>query len=172
MYTYCLYCEAGKSIYVAAELMAQLNCQAVIPKQVQHTFSKGKWTNRVHNLLPGYLFIYAEEPIEMFTCKMTPGVVRCLKSNEAQYELQGRDQDFALYLYEKKGIIGKTQVIERDGRLEIIPISFHRADVSIARVDRRNRRMKINIRFLRQTFSTWIEYEIVKQEPSNEQEPQ
>lgn len=169
MYTYCLYCEAGKSGYVAVALMAKLECQAIIPKQVQHTWDKGKMVNRIHNLLPGYLFLYNEEPLEIFALLKTPGVIRCLRSGEGSYELQGTDEEFALFLLGKKGIIGKTQVTEKDGILEITPQSFRGADVNITKVDRRNTRMQIEIRFLRQMIRTWIEYEIVKPEEKEQE---
>lgn len=159
--TYCLYCEAGKSGYVAVALKAKTGCQAIIPKQVQHTWDKGKMVNRIHNLLPGYLFLYSEEPLEISNCQRTQGVVRCLRDGEGAYELQGKDEEFALFLLEKKGIIGKTQVTEKDGILEIGPKSFGGANVMITKVDRRNTWMQIEIRFLRQIIRTWIEYEIV-----------
>ena len=169
MYTYCLYCEAGKSSYVAVALMAKTECQAIIPKQVQHTWDKGKMVNRIHNLLPGYLFLYSDEPLEISVCQRTQGVVRCLRSSEGQYELQGKDEEFALFLLDRKGIIGKTQVTERDRVLEIGPESFRGADVKIAKVDRRNTRMQIEIRFLRQIIRTWIEYEIVESEETKQE---
>ncbi len=162
MYTYCLYCEAGKSSYVAVALMAKLGCQTIIPKHVQHTWDKGKMINRIHNLLPGYLFLYSDEPLEVSSCQRTQGVVRCLRDGEGQYELQGKDEEFALFLLDRKGIIGKTQVTENNGILEIGPKSFRGADVKITKVDRRNTRMQIEIRFLRQIIRTWIEYEIIE----------
>ncbi len=169
MNTYCLYCEAGKSHYVAAALMAMLQCQAIIPKQIQHTWKKGQMINRVHNLLPGYLFLYSDDPLAIFVCQTTQGVVRCLRNGEGQYELHGKDEEFALFMLEKKGVIGKTLVTEKNGILEISPNSFRGLDVKITRVDRRNTRMQIEIRFLRQTIRTWIEYEIAAPEETQQE---
>ena len=162
MYTYCLYCEAGKCGYVAIALASKMDCQVIIPKQVQHTWDKGKMVNRVHNLFPGYLFLYSEQPLEMSHCLKIPGVVRCLSTGEDSYELHGTDEKFALFLLDKNGIIGKVLVTEQDGMLEISPESLRRADVSIIKVDRRNTRMQIEIRLFRHTLRTWIEYEIAE----------
>ena len=169
MYTYCLYCEAGKCGYVAGALMAKTGCQAIVPKQVQHTWDKGRMINRIHNLLPGYLFLYSEEPLEISECKRTQGVVRCLRDGEESYELHGTDEEFALFLLDRKGVIGKTQVTESGGILEIGPQSFRGADVRITKVDRRNTRMQIEIRFLTQIIRTWIEYEIVHSEEAKQE---
>ncbi len=142
--------------------MAKLGCQTIIPKQVQHTRDKGKMVDRIHNLLPGYLFLYSEEPLDISECQRTHGVIRCLREGkDGQYELQGKDEEFALFLLEREGIIGKTYVTEENGMLEISLKSFRGADVKITKVDRRNTRMQIEIRFLRQIIRTWIEYEIV-----------
>lgn len=161
MYTYCLYCEAGKSRYVAGAFMAMLDCRAIIPKRIQHTWSGGRMVNRIHDLLPGYLFIYSDTPVEIPIYQYTPGVIHGLRNSSGQYALQGEDEAFALFLLEKEGIIGKTQVTKKDGVLEISPDSFRGMNVSILRVDRRNSRMQIEIVFLRERIRTWVEFEIV-----------
>ena len=170
MYTYCLYCECGKSSYVGGALHAILGCQTIIPKQVQHTWSRGRMINRIHDLMPGYLFLYHEEPINISICQQMQGVVRCLRTTDGQYELQDTDKSFALVMLERKGILGKTKVFEKDGRLEITPKSFREAKVQILRVDHRNSRMQLEIHFLRQTIKTWVEYEIVKPEEEEAEE--
>lgn len=162
MYTYCLYCEAGKSKYVAEMFMALLDCKAIVPKQIQHTRSNGREVNRIHDLLPGYLFLYSETPINLPIFLWMPGVIRGLRNSGGEYVLQEADEAFALFLLEKKGIVGKTSVTAKEGRLEISPDSFRGMDVSILRVDRRNSRMQIEIRFLRQKIRTWVEFEIIQ----------
>lgn len=170
MYTYCLYCECGKSSYVGGALHAILGCQTIIPKQVQHTWSRGRMINRIHDLMPGYLFLYHKDPINISVCQQTQGVVHCLRTTDGQYELQDTDKGFALVMLERKGILGKTQVVEKDGRLELTPKSFRGAKVQILRVDHRNSRMQLEIHFLRQTIKTWVEYEIVKPEEDEAEE--
>ena len=66
MYTYCLFCETGKCGYVARAVMQRIPCRTLSPKQVQHTWSKGKMVDIVHDLLPGYVFVYAEgQPLDI-----------------------------------------------------------------------------------------------------------
>ena len=61
---------------------------------------------------------------------------------------------------EKGGIIGKTQVNETDGRIFIKDGAFAGTEVTILKVDRRNKRMKIEILFASNKVQTWVEYEI------------
>ena len=64
MYCYCLFCETGKCDYVARAAMQAFPCRAISPKQIQHTWSKGNMIDREQDLLPGYIFLYTEEPWE------------------------------------------------------------------------------------------------------------
>ena len=57
MYTYCFFCETGKCQSVANAVMQKTPCRVILPKQVQHTWSKGKMADIVHNLLPGYMLL-------------------------------------------------------------------------------------------------------------------
>ena len=166
MYTYCLFCRTDKVRYIACETQDMFGCRSLVPKQVQHTWSRGKMVNRIRDLFPGYLFLYSEEPLAISCFWQIPGVIRCLRSSDEYYHLSGTDDAFAGYILESRGIIGKTRVLERDNRLELGPEAFGGAKVSILRVDRRAQRMQIEIRFARQTIRTWIEFEIVSEKES------
>jgi len=64
MYAYCLFCETEKCDFVAHAVKQVYNCEAISPKQIQHTWDKGQYVNREHKLLPGYVFLYSEEPLD------------------------------------------------------------------------------------------------------------
>ena len=44
-------------------------------------------------------------------------VLRCLRDSAGRYELTGNDEEFALMLLEKNGIIGKTMVYQEGDRI-------------------------------------------------------
>ena len=78
MYTYCLFCETAKCGYVAKTAAQVLNCTAIYPKQVQHTRSGGKMVDIVHDLLPGYVFLYLENaPLDVVSLRSIQGIIRC-----------------------------------------------------------------------------------------------
>lgn len=171
MYTYCLFCETGKSKYVAGEATAHFGCKVIIPKQIQHTWSKGQMINRIRELLPGYVFLYSEELIHPSWTFRIPGVIRFLRTTDQKYELTEADEAFALFLLQADGVIGKTKVVRgEDGRLEISRESFKGAKVTILKVDHRAQRMQIEIWFAAQRIRTWIEYEEVSTESEIQEE--
>lgn len=163
MYTYCLFCETGKCGYVEKAVMQKMPCRAIYPKQVQHTWSKGKMVDIIHDLLPGYVFVYAEkEPLDIAWLRSVQGVIRCLSSQDRQYELTGSDEQFALMLLEKDGVIGKTKVYQEGQLIRICQGAFQGVETKILKVNRRNMRMQIEIPFASQNIKTWVEYEIVE----------
>ncbi len=171
MYTYCLFCETGKCPSVASAVKQKASCRVILPKQVQHTWSKGKMVDIVHDLLPGYVFVYLEDqPLDIASIRSIPGIIRCLSSMEREYELTGSDEQFALMLLQRDGVIGKTQVYQEGQMIRICQGAFAGLETRILRVNRRNMRMQIEIPFADRLVRTWVEYEIVK--PAEQDETQ
>ena len=171
MYTYCLFCDTVRCQLVANVLMQRMPCRAFSPKQVQHTWSKGKMVDIVHDLLPGYVFLYLEdEPLDISVLHTVQGVIKCLCSSESteenaagkKYELAGADEQFALMLLQKDGVIGKTKVYEEGQLIRICQGAFQGVETKILRVNRRNMRMQIEIPFAGRPVRTWVEYEVVE----------
>ena len=164
MYCYCLFCETGKCEYVARAAMQVFPCRAISPKQIQHTFTKGIPEDRIHDLLPGYVFLYFEEPVRFaWELKKVDRIIRCLRDTGMDHELHGTDEEFAMMLLRKDGVIGKTAVTETDGRFTIADETFRNLHAEILKVDRRYKRMKIEILFASNKVQTWVEYEIVQE---------
>ena len=162
MFTYCLFCETGKCRFVAHEVMSTLeNCLAISPRQIQHTWQNGKMTDRARDLLPGYLFLYSCEPVDISPCRYIPGVLRCLKTSENDYVLTGNDETFALMILKMNGVIGKTPVYEEDQRIRLTEGALAGVEAVIRKVDHRAHRMQIEVPFARTLVKTWVEYEVV-----------
>lgn len=170
MYTYCLFCDTVKCQSIARAIMQTIPCRAFSPKQVQHTWSKGEMVDIVHDLLPGYVFVYLEDqPLDISALRSVQGIIRCLSSMDRQYELTGADEQFALMLLQKDGVIGKTKVYEEGQMIRICQGAFEGVETKILKVNRRNMRMQIEIPFAGRPVRTWVEYEVVK--PVEEDKP-
>ena len=165
MYIYCLFCETTKTGFIARTVSEMTGCKALRPKQIQHTWAKGGGTKDVINdLMPGYVFLYCDEKADIGVLNTLQGVIRCLSTTAGEYELTGQDEQFALMLLEKDGIIGKTQVYEEGQIIRIVGGAFEGVSAKILKVERRLSRMQIEIPFARQLVKTWVEYEIVEPE--------
>lgn len=162
MHCYCLFCEPGKSRYVAEFATALFSCEAILPKQTHHMRVKGQMKDVVRDLLPGYLFLYAESPLPGSSLTSMQDVVRCLRTTDRKYELLGQDEAFALLLYQKGGTLGKTRVYQEGDRVRIRDGAFEGVQTEITKLDRRNHRMKIEIPFAGRKVSTWLEYEMTE----------
>ena len=150
-----------------AEFAAALfSCETILPKQIHHMRVKGQMKDIVRDLLPGYLFLYAQSPIPGPALTSMQDVIRCLRTTDRKYELQGQDEAFTLLLRLKGGTLGKTQVYREGDRVRIRDGAFEGVQAEITRLDRRNHRMKIEIPFAGRKVSTWLEYEMTEPDPS------
>ena len=162
VYTYCLFCETVKCHSVAEEITERLHCRAISPKLVQHTWSRGKAVDIVHDLLPGYVFVYAEEaPLDVAFLRSIGGVIRCLCDGNKRFELSGSDEQFALMILEKNGVIGKTKVYREGQMIRVCQGAYAGLETKILKVNPRNMRMQIEIPFANMYIRTWVEYEVV-----------
>ncbi len=163
MYIYCLFCETQKCRSVVRAVTQRIPCRAIYAQQIQHTRSQGKMVDIAHDLLPGYVFLYLEDkPLNMALLWTIDGVIRCLSSMGKQYELTGSDEQFAIMLLRKDGVIGKTAVYQEGQMIRICEGAFEGTETKILKVNHRNMRMQIEIPFADRQIRTWVEYEIVQ----------
>ena len=171
MFTYCLFCETAKCGYVAYSAEKKYGCRAISPKQVQHTWSKGKMADIEHDLLPGYVFLYSENRrLRGESLRTIEGVIRCLADLENRCELSGSDEQFALMLLQSNGVIGKTKVYQEGSLIRICQGVYEGVEARILKVNHRNTRMQIEIPFASQKIRTWVEYEIVELKDEEEED--
>ena len=162
MYCYCLFCESGKSRYVAEFARSLFSCETILPKQTHHMRFRGQMKDVLRDLLPGYLFLFAESPLPGQSLTSMQDVIRCLRTTDLKYELLGQDEAFALLLYQKGGTLGKTRVYQEGDRVRIRDGAFEGVQAEITKLDRRNHRMKIEIPFAGRNVTTWLEYEMTE----------
>ena len=163
MYCYCLFCETIKCPRIARDVESLYGIRAISPVQVQHTWSKGRMVDIEHSLLPGYIFLYSEQKLDNLKqmLRFVDGVIRPLSGNNG-YELGGSDEQFALMLLSKDGVIGRTNVYTKGQTVRICEGAFENTKVDILKVDHRNHRIQIQMRFADQIIKTWVNYEMVE----------
>ena len=66
MYSYCVFCVTVKCEMIAAAIRQKFGYTAYSPHIVQRKWVKGQCLEEVKPYLPGYVFIYTEQPIEDF----------------------------------------------------------------------------------------------------------
>ena len=102
MHAYCLFCETQSCGKIATIIEKDFGFQCIFPQIVQRKWIKGIQTVEMHDWLPGYLFLSAEQ--QVLTLPRVTGIIRCLGNGE----LTGGDLEFARMIQRKRGIMGSV----------------------------------------------------------------
>jgi hypothetical protein len=90
MNAYCLFCTTAKRDEVAQKLRRKYGWHILCPKLIQRKWVRGTALEMLREYLPGYLFIYADAPIENpLALRREDFVIRCLGAPDCGYVLQG-----------------------------------------------------------------------------------
>jgi len=168
MTSYCLFCNTTRCGLIAELLQQRLNCEAISPKIVQRKWVKGQCFEEKKDYLPGYVFLYAREPLpslrEAFSID---GVIRFLGEKDDGYRLRGEDERFAAMLYENEGTIGIMKAYRVGDRIRLVDSAFSGLAGEILRVDRRKGRAEVCIRFDEKDFHVWVGFDVIGTLPEN-----
>ena len=162
MITYCIFCQTVKAASAARTAEVLLDCRAIYPRQVQHKRVRGGMIDVENTLLPGYVFLYADNELDLTVIRRINGVIKCLSDYHGNYRLTGGDEQFAMMLFENGGVLGKTLVYEVNQIIHVCEGAYKGVTAQVLKVDRRNMRMQIEIPFAGRSVKTWVEYEVVK----------
>ena len=120
-------------------------------------------TEELHSYLPGYLFLYTENPLESFLPILRlGGVIRRLGSPEDGYRLHGGDLAFAQALYRSSGVIGTAQAYQEGDRIKLAGGILADASGQIVKLDRHRRRAQVEFRFDETTRRVWVGYDLIE----------
>ena len=166
MHTYCLFCQTQKAAQVVNLIESiypeDTGVRCISPRIVQRCWVKGKEELRVHDYLPGYLFLYTEDPIKEFVeLRRVTGVIRLLGERDDGYELVGADRDFAEMLHNMDGTIGIMKTVKVGDRVQLDKSIYKGFTGEVIRVDRRKGRCQIRFEFDKSIQNVWVGYEVV-----------
>ena len=155
MHAYCLFCETQSCGQIATIIKKDFGFQCIYPQIVQRKWIKGKPTEEMHDWLPGYLFLYTEQPLLMLP-KVT-GIIRCLGNGE----LTGGDREFARMIQQRDGIMGNVSLIQEGSRCSIKDTAWLELQGEVIKMDRERKRCCIQFMFDHTVRMVWVGYEIV-----------
>lgn len=163
MHYYCLYCAIPKCKDVAALLEVMRIGHAITPRIVQRKWIKGKAFEELHDYLPGYVFLYTEEPIPDFQPIWNLLDVRRLLGNPDElFELRGPDRAFARLLEEENGTIGILKVFREGDVVKLASSAFSAFEGVITRFDRSRRRAEIEFDFDEKKQRVWCGVDLIE----------
>ena len=163
MYAYCLFCQTQRCEMIAETINSITDHRCFMPRIVQRYWLKGEALERIHPYLPGYLFLYTEEPVEDFgTIRSIAGVIRILGLEEQGYQLTGSDLAFARMLYQMDGCLGILKVRSVGDRVRIATELYEGFTGEIVRLDKRKRRAMIRFDFDGKEHHVWVAVDKIK----------
>ena len=169
MHIYCLYCQTEKCP-VTVKVLERCGYDRVIyPQAITRERVQGKNVDVCRSLLPGYLFVYQEEPLSNVTkLKLDANAKRLLGDARTDYELQDTDYDFAMNLLQKGGVLNTIRVIRVGDRAMIDDPVFAACEGEITKVDNRKQRARVDFKLSGMDCHVWVGFEMVKAEEKRE----
>ena len=172
MHIYCLFCQTQKTDQITNIIESATTFQCIRPKLVQRYWKKGVEEHRIHDYLPGYIFVYSEEPIHHFYEVMRfDGVIRKLGDSENGYELTGADRAFAEMLYHLNGTIGIMKTYKIGDRVQLAEDLYHGFQGEIVKLDKRKGRAQIRFIFDGNEQNVWVGYDLIQPQIRRQEPP-
>ena len=155
MHAYCLFCETQRCRIIAAYIRKSCGYCCFAPQIIQRKWVRGIPTEEKHDWLPGYVFLFTEEPI-------TPrfevdGIIRWI----GQDELKGQDLAFAEGLYRQHGVLGSVHLVQLGARCSIADPGWEGMNGTVIRLDRGRKRCCVEFSFDGIPRRVWGGYDLI-----------
>ena len=165
MVAYCLFCDTMKCEAVAEAVERRYGWRAISPKIVQRKWVKGVAHEEPHTLLPGYIFVYVDAPIEYPRATFRlDHVIRLLGDKDVSYVLQRDDDKFARMILGCGGTVGILKAYREGDRVRLAEGALGGVEGEIIKLERRKARALIRYQFAGATCTTWVGYDLIEDE--------
>ena len=164
MFCYCLFCQTSHCKAIVQIMENRSSVRAFYPQIVTRQRINKKLQERQYDLLPGYVFVFTQEPLRDFLLfSDLVGVLRVLGIDEGMSGLQGTDAAFAQRIYENGGILHHITVLREGSRVKLKDPLFEGCECFIEQIDYRKERAKIRFQFDKRDWSAWIACDVFYQ---------
>ena len=169
MYAYCLFCLTQRCKVIAQMMEIRGAYRAFSPQIIRKQRKQGVNIQKQFDLLPGYVFVYSEEPMKNYRDFFgVDGVIRRIGKTEDGYELSGPDLDFAMRLLEKDGLVGGMKACRLGDGVTLEDPLFSGCEGQVTEIDYRKERAKVAFVFDNTRREIWVALDEVKRLPGEE----
>ena len=156
IHAYCLFCETQKCKMIANVIEHSMGTRCIFPEIIQRKWTKGICEEKHHPWLPGYVFLYTDEPITERI--QVSGSIRMLGNDE----LRNEDLAFATMLYERDGVMGTIRLTEIGQYCTVEDPLWKKMEGKVIKIDRGRRRCCVEFTFDQVRRTVWLGYELIK----------
>ena len=148
MKSYCVFCKTGSEKDVAQRVHTIDNrIEAIAPVCTLQEKRQGKWEQREQILLPGYVFLYAEEEMQVELRGEVSDLYKVLVYGTGLRELYGVDYEYSMWIYRHQGSINTSKVLTEGRNVKVIDGPLLDGFGTIVRLDKHKRRVWIDFEF-------------------------
>ena len=157
MHVYCLFCQTQRARRIAELLRAWEIGRAFTPRVICRHRVQGKTVERAYDLLPGYVFLFAEQPVTDFSeLRKIDGVGRQVGRREDEYELAGPDRAFAMGLLEVDGTVNPMKLVHEGSSVRLMDPLFEHNQGRITNIEDKKQRARVEFTFDGERWITWV----------------
>lgn len=157
---YCVFCRTGAEAQLGSEIEARCErVRALVATQEKHRTRQGTREVDRRTFLPGYLFLYSEEPLDVERIQGMDDVYRVLGDIDGAIELRGSDLAFARWLWDNEGIIGISRVRFAGDGYEILSGPMRTFAEGIVRLDKHTKNALVRMDFMGRTSEMWLAFD-------------
>ncbi|MGX8678760.1 MAG: transcription termination/antitermination NusG family protein [Sphaerochaetaceae bacterium] len=150
----CIHCLTGKEPEAASSIERLFHQNGMddtivwFPKKVTRLRVKGKISEEMRPLFPGYIFFffgYEQDALPAFDIRRTPFVVRILTYGDGTIDLRGPDLSVAKWIHRNGGDIAISKVVYNPGeKLHIVDGPMQGLDALVVKVDRHKKKVWVS----------------------------
>lgn len=159
---YCAFCRTGKEEQTARLIERVMPVAALTPKLLCCENHKGEWVDHTRVLLPGYLFLYADETLDFRRLYSIADVYKVLTYEDLSAALRGADSEFARWIRGEGGIIGKSNALREGDIISVVDGPLKRFEGTIKKVNKQRKRAMVEIDFHGIMNRIWMPFEWVR----------
>ena len=155
----CVACATGAERSVSENIEKNLSVAALYPAWVRELKGKGGFMQRDEAVLPGYVFVYADDLSCIGAISRMEKVLHILRYGDGSYGLYGDDLAFARWVYAQNGRIGLSRAMMAGDEMVIIDGPMKDYEGRIKRIDKHNRYAQIEITLGGVTRNVWLGFQ-------------
>ncbi len=148
MEAFCIFCKNGseqKIIKIINE--NSRNVTALAPTRIVQEKRGNTWTKSEKPLIPGYIFMYTEDPQDLISSPKVKDMYKILEYDPGTRNLTGPDYDYAMWIYNNHGKIIPSQVFEDGDEIKVLDGPMANFGGRIIRIDKRKKRALVEFDF-------------------------
>ncbi len=173
-YIRCLFCETGREHLVCRSYEALHLGRAIFPQKVKRLRHGKTFEEEYKPFLPGYVYVYCNNPIPYQEVRRIPHVLRILREtgNKEGY-LQAEERELPLQLLDCGGVVGLLKAVQVGSWVQITDPLLDMCRGKVLKVDHRKQMAKLQLNVAGCLNNVWLSYDCLREEnplPENEGE--